>query len=492
MRPRKSSLLHGAAVRSPRQALPLRWLPLAAGAALLAGCMNLIPAYERPAAPVAATFGADASAAAGTQAAADIEWQRYFADGRLKRLIEIALKNNRDLRVAVLNIEQAQAIYQVKRADELPTVGAGASATRAVTSPGKVGTTYAVGLAVTGYELDLFGRVRALSQAAQAQVLATEEARKTVQISLVAAVASGYLNLLADDALLELTRQTLATREDSLKLAKLRFDNGAASELDYRQAESLLEGARATLAQSIRQRALDENALVLLLGQPLPTDLAATAPTTTPAGPPTAGLEKAPVLPAGLPSELLERRPDVRAAEQQLRAANANIGAARAAFFPRISLTGNAGTASSELSGLFKSGTWAITGTAQALQTIFDHGRNQGNLDLAKTNREIAVAQYEKAIQTAFREVADALAGRATLGEQLRAQTAVAAATEATYKLADLRYRNGAASYLDVLDAQRSLFTARQAVLQVQTLQAQNGVALYKVLGGGWKDDGAR
>ncbi len=458
---------------------------LLAAALLQAGCMNLIPKYERPAAPVAASYGAEATAAAGVQAAADIEWQRYFSDERLKRLIDIALKNNRDLRIAILNIEQARSTYQIRRADELPTVGAGATAARAVTSPGNVGTTYAVGFAVTGYELDLFGRVRSLSQAAQAQLLASEEARKTVQISLVSAVAGAHLNLLADDAQLELTRQTLATREDSLKLAKLRFDNGAASELDYRQAESLLEGARATLAQLQRQRALDENALVLLLGQPLPAELPAGLPQ---AGLEQAGLEQSPALLAGLPSELLERRPDVRAAEQQLLAANANIGAARAAFFPRISLTGNAGTASSELSGLFKSGTWAVTGTAQLLQTIFDAGRNQGNLDLAKTNREIAVAQYEKAIQTAFREVADALAGRATLGEQLRAQTAAAQATETTFKLADLRYRNGAASYLDVLDAQRSLFAARQAVLQVQTLQSQNLVGLYKVLGGGWKD----
>ena len=460
-------------------------------ATLLGGCMNLIPAYERPAAPIAAAYPEGAASAAGASAgtagstaAADIEWQRYFTDERLKRLIDVALKNNRDLRVAVLNIQQAQAVYQVRRADELPTVGAGATAARSATGNGNVGTTYAVGLAVTGYELDLFGRVRSLSQSAQAQVLATEEARKTVQISLVSAVATSYLSLLADDALLDVTAQTLATREESLKLAKLRFDNGAASELDYRQAESLLEGARATLAQQQRQRALDENALVLLLGQPLPAEL--------PAGLPQAGLAQAAVLPAGLPSELLERRPDVRAAEQQLLAANANIGAARAAFFPRISLTGNAGTASSELSGLFKSGTWAITGTAQLLQTIFDAGRNQSNLELARTNREIAVAQYEKAIQTAFREVADALAGRATLGEQLRAQQAVVQATETTLRLADLRYRNGAASYLDVLDAQRSLFTARQAVLQVQTLQAQNLVTLYKVLGGGWTQAPAR
>ena len=459
----------------PRLARRLAWCAVAA---LHAGCMNLIPAYERPAAPVAATYGVE-PAPTGTQAAADIEWQRYFADERLQRLIAIALNHNRDLRVALLNIEQAQAIYQVRRADGSPTVGVGATAARASAGGGSLANSFAAGFAVTSYELDLFGRVRSLSQAAQAQMLATEEARKTVHISLVAAVATAHLNLGADDALLDLTRQTLATREESLKLARLRFEHGAASELDARQAESLLEGARATLAQSLRQRALDENALVLLLGQPLPADL--------PAGLPQAGLAQAPALSAGLPSELLERRPDVRAAEQQLLAAHANIGVARAAFFPRISLTGNAGTASAELAGLFKSGSFALTGSAQLLQTLFDAGRNQSNLDLARTNREIAVAQYEKAIQSAFREVADALAGRATLGEQLRAQTAVAQATEATLRLADLRYRNGAASYLEVLDAQRALFAARQSVLQAQTLQSTNLVTLYKVLGGGWQ-----
>jgi len=275
------------------------------------------------------------------------------------------------------------------------------------------------------------------------------------------------------------TRDTLKTRDESFKLTKLKFDNGAASQLDTSQAEQLLESARATLAQTQRQRSLDENALVLLLGQAVPADL--------PAPLPIAG-QTVTDLPAGLPSELLTRRPDVRGAEQQLLAANANIGAARAAFFPRISLTANAGTASTELDGLFKSGTWAITGTASIVQTIFDSGRNQANLDVAKVNKDIAIAQYEKAIQTAFREVSDALAGRATLGEQLRAQTALASAAQTTYNLADLRYRNGAASYLDVLDAQRSLFTAQQGVVQVQALQVQNLMTLYKVLGGGWAE----
>jgi multidrug efflux system outer membrane protein len=457
-------------------------------ALLLGGCMSFIPAYERPAAPVAPAYppevtpsGAAASAPAGTTAAADIEWQRFFSDARLKRLIEISLNNNRDLRVAVLNIEQARASYDVRRADELPSVGVGATASRQPGTTGNIVTTYAVGAQVTGYELDFFGRVRSLSQVALSQYLATEESRKTVQITLISSVANTYVNMLADDELLRVTRDTLKTREDSLRLTKLKFDHGAASETDYRQAEQLLEGARATLAQTLRQRSLDENALVLLVGQPLPADL--------PAGQPLAAQQGGVAdLPAGLPSDLLVRRPDVLAAEQQLLSANANIGAARAAFFPRISLTANAGTASTELDGLFKSGTFAFTGTATLLQPIFDAGRNQANLAVAKVSKEIAVAQYEKAIQSAFREVSDSLAGRATLGEQLRAQAAQTNAAQITFNLADLRYRNGASSYFDVLDAQRALFTAQQATVQVQAAQIQNLITLYKVLGGGWTE----
>ncbi len=449
-------------------------------ALLTAGCTSLIPSYQRPAAPVPSVFAGD-SAGASAVAASDIEWQSFFTDERLKRLISVALQNNRDLRVALLNIEQVRAQYQVRRADELPTLNAGASASRQPKAGGGgISSTYTAGLLVTGYELDFFGRVRSLSEAALAQVLGTEEARKTVQISLVASVATTYFSLLADDELLAVTRQTLATREESLRLGKLRFDNGATSELDYRLAESLLEGARVSLAQLTRQRAVDENALLLLLGSALPADL--------PAAPPFDTRAAGPELPTGLPSEVLARRPDVRQAEQALIAANANIGAARAAFFPRITLTGSAGLASTELSGLFKSGATAWSFAPQLLLPIFDAGRNQANLDTAEVNRDIAVAQYEKAIQTAFREVADSLAGRATLGEQLRAQQAQANAEAVRFKLADLRYRNGASSYLDVLDAQRSLFTAQQAVVQVQAQQVQNQVTLYKVLGGGWKE----
>lgn len=456
-------------------------LTVLAGALVLAGC-SMMPAYERPAAPVAQAWAGTPGVPAA-QPAADIEWQSYFNDAQLQQLIALALQGNRDLRVAALNIDQARAQYQVRGADRLPTVNAAVTGSRTPNAAGGITSVYNAGFSISAWEIDFFGRLSSLKEAALAQYLATEEGRKAVQISLVAAVATGWLNLLADEELLAITRQTLATREESLRLSKLRFDNGATSELDYRQAQSLVEGARVALAQQQRQRALNENALVLLLGQPLPPGFAVTGTTAA------VSLAE---LPAGLPSELLVRRPDIRQAEQQLVAANANIGAARAAFFPRIALTAGVGTASSHLSSLFSSGSWGWTLAPQALLPIFDAGRNQANLESVTAARGVAVAQYEKSIQVAFREVADALAGRATLGEQLRAQQAQADAEAARFNLSDLRYRNGVASYLDLLDAQRALFAARQAVVQTRLAQLQNQVTLYKTLGGGWKDPAPR
>jgi multidrug efflux system outer membrane protein len=462
----------------------LRIVPLATltTALALAGC-SFIPSYERPAAPVPARFAAaptgNATNATPAEAAAT-DWQSFFKDARLKRLIELALHNNRDLRVAVLAIEQTRAQLQVRRADEMPTINAGINGSRGPNTSGAITSTYTAGLSVTAFELDFFGRVRALSQAAQAQLLGTEEARKTVQISLVASVANTYLSLLADDELLRVTRDTLATRQESLKLTQLKFNHEAASLLELNTAQSLLEGAKVAQAQVTRQRALDENALVLLVGQSLPADL--------PVGLPIAEQGLLADLPAGVPSELLTRRPDIRQAEQQLLANNASIGAARAAFFPRITLTGSAGAVSNDLDTLFKNGSSAWTFVPQLLLPIFDYGRNSANLESAKVARDIAVAQYEKAIQTGFREVADALAGRATLGEQLRAQNAQLAAEQTRMQLTDLRFKHGAASAFDVLDAQRSLFAAQQAAVQVQAQQVQNRVTLYKVLGGGWKE----
>jgi multidrug efflux system outer membrane protein len=449
-----------------------------AASAMLAACTSMAPKYERPAAPVAATWPQDATTE-GTPAAADTEWQAFFPDPRLRELIALALQGNRDLRVAVLAIEQARALYQIRRADELPTVGAQLNASRAPNSSGHLANSFSAGLALSAWEIDFFGRIASLSDAALAQYLATEEGRKAAQISLVAAVANSWLSMVADEDLLALTRQTLSTRQESLKLAKLRFDNGVTSELDYRQAESLTESARVVLAQLQRQRALDENALVLLIGQPLPATLRASA-----------GIEAVtlPDVPAGAPSDLLVRRPDIRQAEQQLVAANANIGAARAAFFPRIALTASAGSASSDLSGLFKGGSWGFTLAPSLLLPIFDSGRNQAGLQSARVGRDIAIAQYEKAIQVAFRDVADALAGRTTLVDQLQAQRAVTAAESVRLKLSDLRYTNGVASYLDLLDAQRSLFAAQQALVQTRLAQLQSQVALYKALGGGWTE----
>lgn len=456
---------------------------LVSAALLTAGC-SMIPAYERPAAPVAANYPAYPGVAAVENAAApqaaDVAWQDFFTDEKLKHLIELSLANNRDLRVAVLNVEQVRAQYRIRRADQFPTVNGVLSGSRAPTDSGGISSLYSVGLAVTAYELDFFGRVSSLKEAALGQYLATEEARKTAQISLIAAVANTYLSVLADEELLDITRQTLATREDSLRLNKLRFDNGVTSELDYRQAESLTEAARVAYAQQQRQRALDENSLTLLVGQPLP-ELAA-------ASQPPAQARIMAKVPAGLPSDLLIHRPDVVQAEQLLLAANANIGAARAAFFPRISLTVGAGSASGSLSELLKDGSWGWTSAPQLVLPIFDAGRNLAGLDSATAGRDIAVAQYEKAIQTAFREVADALATRATLGEQLRAQEVQANAEAVRFKLSDLRYQNGIASSLDLLDAQRSLFSAQQAVVQTRLAELQSQVTLYKTLGGGWKE----
>lgn len=442
--------------------------------AVLSGC-SFIPTYERPAAPVPASFpGQAADAAAGAALPA---WDTVVADARLRDLIALALQNNRDLRVAVLNMEQVRAAYQIKRADQFPTLNLAASGNRQPNGSGGISSTYSAGLSMASWELDFFGRVAALKDTALAQFLASEEAKRAAQTSLVASVANGWLALQADEELLDLTQRTVTTREDSLRLTRLRADNGVASALDLRQAESLAAAARGTLAQLQRSRAQDLNALTLLVGQTPPAALL-----------PTAGKSSAAMraVPEGLPSDLLARRADIRQAEQALIAANANIGAARAAFFPRIALTASVGSASSDLSGLFKDGSWGFTLAPQAVLPIFDAGRNQAGLDSAKVGRDIAVAQYEKAIQTAFREVADALAGRATLGEQLAALQQQADADAERLRLSELRYRGGVSSSLDWLDAQRSLFATQQSLTQIQLAQQQNQVALYKALGGGY------
>ncbi|MPM29249.1 Outer membrane protein OprM [bioreactor metagenome] len=455
-------------------------------AALMATGCSFIPALNKPASPVADQY--PIATAATTQPAADLPWQNFYADARLQQLIGMALSNNRDLQVAVLNIEKARAAYDIQGSQLYPEIGAAASAARGKSQlTGQYANTYSVGLAMASWEIDFWGRIRSLKDQALATYLATEEGRKAAQISLISAVAGSWLGLQADEELLDISRRTLQTREESIKLAKLRFDAGAASELDYRQAQTLTEAARATLAAQTRQRDLDINALTLLIGAQVPPELLASLK-----GNKLTDLPTLADVPAGLPSDLLLRRPDIRSAEQQLVAANANIGAARALFFPNISLTASAGFANTEISDLFQSGSKYFSIAPSLYLPIFTAGRNQANLEVAEVSKKIAAAQYEKSIQTAFREVSDSLVSRRTLAEQLQAQQAQVDAVSAQFKLSDLRYRNGVASYLDLLDAQRTLFTAEQAVVQVRLALLQNQVNLYKVLGGGWSPEDDR
>lgn len=456
---------------------------LAAGG--LAGC-SLTPQYVRPDAPVAASYPTQSGAADAEQAAyaaADIGWRTFFPDPRLQALIAAALENNRDLRIAALRIEEARAQYRIQSAERWPNLNAVASASRART-PGvlttngqdNVSSRYDAGLSLAAFELDFFGRVRSLSDAALAQYLATREARQAAQISLVAEVAKAYLAERAYVEQLALSQKTLDGRETAYELAKKRFEVGASSALDLRLSETLVESARVSLATLTRQRAQAENALTLLVGKPL-ADF-----------PPAQALSSQHIvtdIPAGLPSDLLTRRPDIRAAEQKLIAANANIGAARAAFFPRIALTAGVGTASNALSGLFSAGTQAWSFAPQLLLPIFDAGRNRANLDLTQARKNITVADYEKTIQAAFREVADALVARTTLDQQVAAQRAVQQAEAERLKLAEMRYQNGVDSSLAVLDAQRELFAAEQLLVQTRLLRQLNSIDLYRTLGGG-------
>lgn len=449
--------------------------------AVLPAC-SLMPSYERPALPIAASWPGQAvpkvEEKVSTSRTVDVLWKDFFSDTTLQQLITTALANNRDLRVATLNITQAHAQLGLRRADQLPNVNAALSGAR-TPGNGTINSAYSAGFSVTAYEFDFFGRIASLKEQALAQVLASTEARQTAQIALIATVAQAWLSLLADQELLALSQQTLASREESLKLIALKLQHGAASELDLQLAQTLLESTRVTLAQQQRQRALDENALVLLLGQPI------SASSQHQLRQQTLQQVRFPEPAAALPSDLLERRPDIRQAEQLLIASNANIGAARAAFFPRIALTSGIGSASNQLAGLFKDGSWGWTLSPQLLLPIFDGGRNQANLDAAQAARDIAVAQYEKAIQSAFREVADALAGRATLEQQLLANQRLQLAETERAHLTQLRLDNGAASQLEWLDAQRTLFAARQALVQVRMAMLQNQIALYKALGSG-------
>jgi multidrug efflux system outer membrane protein len=455
---------------------------IVACALALGACTSMAPKYERPAAPVAPNYPtgpAYKDVPAGSPAAAEIGWRDFLKDARLQRLVEIALANNRDLRIAALNVQQVQAEYRIQRSALLPTVAAFAdeSASRTPTNSVPVRRQWEVGVQAS-WELDFFGRLRSLSDAALEQYFASGEARRAAQILLVSQVADQYLALLAFDEQLAVTRQTLATAEESYKIVKLQFDTGTAPELSLQQALSVVELANANLAAQERARAQAENGLVLLLGQPLPADLAPAVP-----------LGEQQILadiPAGLPSDLLARRPDILQAEALLRSENANIGAARAAFFPNISLTANVGTASAALSGLFGAGSLAWSFVPSLVQPIFEGGALRANLDLATIRKDIGVAQYEKAIQTAFSEVADGLAARGTFDEQLAAQERYTTTQQRSLELSQFRYRNGVDSYLQVLTAQTGYYNAQLALVAAREQRLANLVDLYRALGGGW------
>lgn len=452
-------------------------LTLLASAVLLAACAG--PEPKRPNASEAATAAVPAAfpqaGGVGT-AAAELPWAQAFKGERLQRLIPLALANNRDLRVAVLNIEAARATAGARDADLWPTVSAGINGSRTPTAAGGIASLYTAGLQVSAFELDLFGRLRGLSAAAAAQVLAAQANQQAVRTALIASVANAEIALQADEALLKVARDTVNSRDQSVDLTRQRFNAGVANELDLRSAESAFQAAQAVLVQTQRQQVLDQNALVLLLGGSLPADLP--APTGD-----LADFEPLAELPAGVPSEVLTRRPDIRQAEFALAATDANIDAARSAFWPRITLTGQFGTASGQLSGLFKNTAWSFA--PSLVQPIFDAGRNRANLSGARANRDIALAQYEKAIQTAFREVADGLSNRFKLDVQRLILVSQVDAETRRLDAAEQRYSAGVASALDRLDAQRSLFAAQQSLVQVQSQRAQNLVALYRALGGG-------
>ncbi|MCL2160675.1 MAG: efflux transporter outer membrane subunit [Betaproteobacteria bacterium] len=463
---------------------PLRVLCAALIAAFAAGC-TLAPRYERPALPVPSAWETPGSEEAANVAAADLPWRDYFADTRLRTIIELALVNNRDLRIAALNIERARAMYRIQRADLLPSVdlAGGQNAQRVPEAISPTGSAYinrqysaTVG---ASWELDFFGRIRSQNRQAVELYLATEEARRSAQISLVAEIANVWLALAADRELYELARRTYDTQQKSVELIRKSFTAGAASALDLAQARTAMERARADAARYTAQLARDRNALAMLTGAAISENLQA----ETLAG----ALSTVADLPAGIPSEVLTRRPDVLQAEHMLRAANADIGAARAAFFPRIALTAGAGTASPTLDGLFESGTRLWSFAPQIVLPIFHAGALRANLDRSKIERNIQIAQYEKTIQSAFREVADALADRATLAEQIDARSELVNAANESYRLSEARYRSGLDSHLVLLDAQRSQYTAEQELIATRLAEASNRVMLYKVLGGGWK-----
>ncbi|MBF5040236.1 efflux transporter outer membrane subunit [Methylophilus sp. 13] len=460
--------------------------PIVIASLMLAGCINMQPNYERPTAPIPAQWQPSSGQAklTGDTLSAELGWEQFFTDNELKKLIRQALENNRDLRVASLNIEKARAQYQIQRAALFPKVNGTVSGTNQrmmlnlPTGPMTFNShQYSANLGFSSYEMDFFGRISSLRDQAVYQYLSTEEAKRSAQISLVSEVANAYLTLAADSESLALARETLRTQQATFDLSKRQLALGSINELTLRQVETSVETARVNVAKYMTQVDQDRNALALLVGEPpninleQVNNLQAVSQTAS--------------LPDGLPSTVLQNRPDVLEAERTLQANNANIGAARAAFFPTISLTASAGLASPELGSLFSGNNHVWSFAPQIVLPIFNGGLNKANLKVAEVSREISVAQYEKAIQTAFKEVSDALALRATLEEQLSAQTAQVNATQRSFVLSRARFEKGLDSYLTVLDAQRSYYAAQQTLISVRLSEVSNQVTLYKVLGGG-------
>lgn len=460
-------------------------------ALLLCGCASttLEPAYHQPAAPVPAQFPQDPADQADPISPAVVQtigWRAFFTDPKLQAVIALGLDNNRDLRVAIANIEAARAQYRVQRADLLPSLNATGSAFagRQLATTTANGTPlyadeheYTASAGVSGYEVDLFGRVRSLTKSALQSYLATAEARRASQISIISEIAGDYLTLAADKAIQQTASDTLASSRAALEVTQARFDHGVASELDTRQAETLVDQARADLAADVAKVAQDRAALDLVVGATTPDNLLPDA------------MDERPLtlaqLPVGLPSSVLLARPDVLEAEHQLIAANAKIGAARAAFFPKITLTASGGATSLDLASLFKGPAEVWSFTPQVTLPIFNGGANIANLNYAKAEQRVSVAQYEKAIQTAFSDVASALARRATIDEQIAADEAQVAAAADTVRLSQARYDRGSDTYLNLLTAQRTLYAAQQALVAARLIKATNLVSLYGALGGG-------
>ncbi|MDL2279224.1 efflux transporter outer membrane subunit [Desulfovibrio sp. OttesenSCG-928-G11] len=463
---------------SPARLLAAVLLPLLP---LFSAC-TMAPKYQRPDMPTPTEYHMGATLGANTPF---LSWQAFFTDPTTKRLIQIGLDNNRDLRLAMLNIDKVRAQYQITRADVLPTVsGMGESSNRGVPADvsglgrRSVLRQHSVGVGMTNFELDLWGRIRSLSDAALETYYSAQDDARTAQIALVAEVASTYLQLIADKELLDITTATYKNRKGQYDLVSNKFTSGVASQLEVSQARSIMEEARSNVARYATRVGQAENYLSFLIGAPLPTDM-----------PDVRRLSQVNILsdiPAGLPSTLLERRPDIQAAEHRLKGAYANIGAARANFFPTISLTGQLGTISADANDLFtgQTGFWSFIPSVSL--PIFDTGRNIARLDVSEAERSIAVADYEKTIQIAFREVADCLVQRQNIGLQMEAETELLKSTTASYDLASARYDVGVDSYLNVLDAQRSLYSAQQSYISTKLLRETNALTLFKALGGGW------